>query len=67
MIPTTNKPTRVTRNTATAIDHIITNTVVDIQFKSGIIQTDLSDHFPIFALQTNENIVEKHNEHLFIR
>ena len=28
MIPTINKPTRVTRNTATAIDHIITNTVI---------------------------------------
>ena len=28
MIPTINKPTRVTRNTATAIDHIITNTVM---------------------------------------
>ena len=25
---TINKPTRVTRNTATAIDHIITNTVI---------------------------------------
>ena len=28
MIPTINKPTRVTRNTATAIDHIITNTIM---------------------------------------
>ena len=27
MIPTMNKPTRVTRNRAAAIDHIITNTV----------------------------------------
>ena len=28
MIPTLNKPTRVTRNTAAAIDHTITNTVM---------------------------------------
>ena len=64
IIPTINKPTRVTRNTATAIDHFITNAVVDTQFKSGIIQTDLLDHLPIlFALQTNENMVKKHNEH----
>ena len=64
MIPTINKLTRVTRNTATAIDHFITSTVADTQFKSGIIQTDLSDHFLIiFALQTNENTVKKHNEH----
>ena len=47
MIPAINKPTRATRNTTNAIDHFITNTVVDTQFKSGIIQTDLSDHFSI--------------------
>ena len=56
MIPPINKPTRVTRNTATAIDHIITNTVISgIQQRSGIIKTDISDHFPIvFALNTCE-------------
>ena len=54
MIPTINKPTRVTRNTATTIDHIITNTVISgIQHRFGIIKTDISDHFPIvFALYT---------------
>ena len=54
MIPTINKPTRVTRNTATA--HIITNTVISgFQHRSGIIKTDISDHFPIvFALNTCE-------------
>ena len=62
MITTINKPTRVTRNRWTAIDHFITNTVVDTQLKTGIIQTDLADHFPIiFALKTNENMVEKEN------
>ena len=64
MISTVNKPTKFTRNTGTAIDHFITNTVVDTQFTSGIIQTDLSDQFPIiFVLQTNKSVVEKHNEH----
>ena len=39
MLPTSNKPARVTRNTGTAIDHVITNTVVsDIQHGSGIIK-----------------------------
>ena len=62
MITTINKPTRVTRNRTTAIDHFITNTVVDTQLKTGIIQTDLSDHFSIiFALKTNENMVDKEN------
>ena len=39
MIPTINRPTRVTRNTATATERFITNTVLDTEFKSGIIQT----------------------------
>ena len=50
LIPTINKPTRVTRNTATAIDHIITNSVINAEFKTGIIKTDISDHFPIFFI-----------------
>ena len=56
MIPLTNKPTRVTKHSADAIDHIITNSVTGHNdFKSAIIKTDLSDHFPIvFAIKTNE-------------
>ena len=50
LIPTLNKRTRVTRNTATAIDHIITNSVINAEFKTGIINTDISDHFPIFFI-----------------
>ena len=68
MIPIINNPTRVTINTATTTDHFITNAVVDIQFKSGIIRTNLSDHFPIiFVIQANEKVFEKHNEQLFKR
>ena len=48
MIPTINKPKRVTRQTASAIDHIIINSIMHTGFKSGIIKTDISDHFPIF-------------------
>ena len=47
MIPIINKPTRVTRKTATAIDHIITNCFVGINFKTAIFKRDISDHFPI--------------------
>ena len=55
MIPLTNKPTRVTRHSANAIDHILTNSVTGHnKFKSAIVKTDLSDHFPIvFAIETN--------------
>ena len=47
MIPTINKPTRVTRTTATAIDHILTNSFADRNFKTAIFKSDVSDHFPI--------------------
>ena len=47
MIPTINKPTRVTRKTATAIDHILTNSFTDTVFKTAIFKSDISDHFPI--------------------
>ena len=49
MIPTINKSTRVTANTATAIDHIITNVIIDTDFKTGILKSCISDHFAIMA------------------
>ena len=56
MIHLTNKPTRVTRHSANAIDHIITNSVKGHNdFRSVIVKTDLSDDFLIvFAIKTNE-------------
>ena len=58
MIPLTNKPAQVTKHSANAIDHIITNSVTGHNnFKSAIIKTDFSNHFPIvFAIKTNETI-----------
>ena len=50
LIPTVNKLTRATRNTATAIDQIITNSVINAEFKTGIIKTDISNHVPIFFI-----------------
>ena len=53
MIPTINKHTRVAKKTATAIDHIISKSFVENSFKTAIIKSDVSDHFPvcIFFLQ----------------
>ena len=39
MIPTINKPTRVTRATVTAIDHILTNSFADRNFKTAIFKS----------------------------
>ena len=46
MIPMINKPTPVTRHTATATDRVFTNTIMDnIEIKTAIMKTDISDHF----------------------
>ena len=50
MIPVINKPTRVTRYTATAFDHMFTNSIINTEIKSAIIKADISDHFPIFFI-----------------
>jgi len=49
-IPIINKPTRVNKHSATIIDHIITNNLKSKHIYTGIIKTDISDHFPIFLL-----------------
>ena len=51
VIPTVNKPPRVTRKTSTLIDHILTNSFVITNFKTFIFKIDISDHFPICFLQ----------------
>ena len=57
MIPTINKPTWVGKNSATAIDHIRANCIVDRQFKTAVLKTDVTDHFPIaMALKTDEPV-----------
>ena len=56
MIPTINKPKRVTANTATAIDHIITNIIIDTDIKTGILKSCILDHFAIMLVF---QIVEK--------
>ena len=43
MIPTINKLTRVTGTTATAIDHILTISFIDMNFKTAVFKSDFSD------------------------
>ena len=46
IFPLINRPTRVTKSSARIIDHVLTNTIIE----SGIIKTDISDHFAVFVL-----------------
>ena len=61
--PTISKPTRVTQQTATLIDNIITN-IHEYSIKSGILYNDISDHFPIFTFY--ELGVKKENEYKIV-
>ena len=59
LFPLINKPTRITRKSSTAIDNIITNNYSNNSFpQSGIVKTDITDHFPIFTIahQLNETL-----------
>ena len=66
MIPEINKPTRVTRKTATIIDHILTNSLFDTFFKTVIFKSDISDHFPIWFLSQNSLLKQNNKENMFI-
>ena len=48
-MPLIHRPTRVTNNTASIIDNILSNWH-NIDFISGILPCDISDHFPIFNI-----------------
>ena len=59
LVPTTNKPARITNDTISAIDHIITNYIINNESKTSILSADISDHFPIiyaFKLRTKLDI-----------
>ena len=50
LVSTTNKLTRITKDTISAIDHIITNSIINREFRTTILTADISDHFPITIL-----------------
>ena len=54
LVPVINKPTRVTKNTATAVDDIIANSPLHRIINKGIIKLNISDHFPIFLIAETE-------------
>ena len=66
MIPTINKPTRITRKTATAIDHILKNSFCDTVFKTAIYKCDVSDNFPICFIIPSPLKQENFTETTFI-
>lgn len=47
-VPLITKPTHVTHTSESIIDHFWTNNLTDL--KSGVINCDITDHFPIFCV-----------------
>ncbi|XP_065662556.1 uncharacterized protein LOC136085195 [Hydra vulgaris] len=52
-----NEPTRVNRTSATAIDNIFINNLLETSFEAGIFKTDISDHFPIYITIKNIKVI----------
>ena len=50
-IPTINTATRITRKSATAIDNIITNSVMSNSLETAVLKIDISDHFPVVLFE----------------
>ena len=50
-IPLISRPTRITENSATLIDHIYTNSYhVNTAMYQGVLVTDITDHYPVFHI-----------------
>ena len=45
-----NRPTQFTWASATTVDYILTNTIIDQDLQNGIIKLDISDHFLTFTI-----------------
>ena len=58
--PSITKPTRVTQSSSTLIDNIFCNSFSNTSITlSGILYTDISDHFPVFHVDQNTCFKDK--------
>ena len=58
LVPTITKPTRVTQKSCSLIDNIYTNNFSgSSNCLSGILYTDISDHYPVFHIDYSDNVV----------
>ena len=47
--PLINRPTRITHQSATLIDNIFSNDIVNTGHFNGVLCCDISDHYPVFS------------------
>ena len=64
LYPTITRPTRITPNFFTIIDHIITN-CNSHDISPGIIESDLTDHYTVFCIIQNTITRKRHNKYYY--
>ena len=63
-----NRPTRITQTSATIINNIFTNNIDERECgQNGILVTDISDHFPIFHIGHNTQVIESDETYIISR
>ena len=67
MIPTINNPIKVTRKTASTIDHILTNYFTETVFKTAIFKSDKFCHFLICFLIPSSSTQKENKTNLCIK
>ncbi len=65
--PTIINPTRITHNTATLIDNLYLKSKSNVNIKSGLITTDISDHLPIFLCIGKQTTTPKSSKTIITR
>jgi hypothetical protein len=65
MLPLISKPTRITNHTYSLIDNIFHNDVPNNSFINGVLYTDITDHFPVFSITTNNSLSNQQRIHKF--
>ena len=67
-IPIVNRPTKMAKNTCTLIDNIYTNRYsIKYDNHSGVITTDITDHFPVFHISNKHCVYPIIDEYKTIR
>ena len=61
LLPSITKPTRVNSKTATLIDNFFSNDLLCKNTISGILYTDITDHFPVFLIDYSSNVCNAPN------
>ena len=66
VFPLVNRHTRVTKSSAAITDHVLNITMADLEVQNGLIKTDISDHFAVFALMKT-SLVQSNIKEIFLK